>query len=254
LNHVCADLRHGCEKEARVSRAKFFCGFAMKRLLPITVFALFVLTEAAAGTITGTIEARGAPDGEQAAGDGKYESRRYKFVEKLDYTQLRDFVVYIEGPMSQIAPASAAPLAVTTQKDASFDPHVLPIMVGTTVRWPNEDDIFHNVFSMSETKEFNLGLYHKERTPDITFDKAGRVDVFCAIHSKMHCIILVLPNPYFAMADARRRYVIKDVPAGTYKLKAWQERLPGQVKDVVVPEQGEVKVNFILGLDELPKY
>ena len=82
----------------------------------------------------------------------------------------------------------------------------------------------------------------------------GRVDVFCAIHSQMHCIVLVLPNPYFAKADGNRRFVIKDVPAGTYKLKAWHERLPSQVKEVVVPAQGEVRVDFVLGLGQLPKY
>src|SRR6185503_20057849 len=122
------------------------------------------------------------------------------------------------------------------------------IAVGSNVRWPNEDEIYHNVFSTSEAKEFNLGLYHKERTPEITFDRVGRVDVFCAIHTIMHCIILVLPNAFFSMADARGRFVIKDVPAGTYPLRAWHERMPGQVKEIVVPADGEVKVDFVLGL------
>ena len=140
------------------------------------------------------------------------------------------------------------------QKEAAFEPHVLPVAVGTTVRWPNEDDIYHNVFSMSDTKEFDLGLYKKEKEPGLVFDKAGRVDVFCGIHSKMHCIVLVVPNPYFAKADAKRRFVIRDVPAGTYKLRAWHERLPSRTIDVVVPESGEVKVDFVLGLGELPKY
>ena len=105
---------------------------------------------------------------------------------------------------------------------------------------------------MSDKKEFNLGLYGKEKTPLIVFDQVGRVDVFCSIHTKMHCIILVLPSAYFSMADARGRYVIKDVPAGTYRIKAWQERMPPLVKEVVVPAEGEVKLDFILGLSELP--
>jgi hypothetical protein len=129
----------------------------------------------------------------------------------------------------------------------------LPVVVGTTVRWPNEDDIFHNVFSMTETQDFNLGFYKKDKVPEVQFDRLGRVDVFCAIHTNMHCIILVLPNPYFAVADNRRRFVIKNVPAGTYRLRAWHERLPSQTKDVVVPAQGEVTVNFSLGVAELPK-
>ena len=139
------------------------------------------------------------------------------------------------------------------QRDATFEPHVLPVVVGTAVLWPNEDEIFHNVFSMTETQDFNLGFYKKEKMPEVRFDKLGRVDVFCAIHTNMHCIILVLPNPYFAVVDARHRYVIKNVPAGVYRLRAWHERLPSQVREVVVPAEGDVKVDFVLGVAELPK-
>src|SRR3954463_12263114 len=158
-----------------------------------------------AGSIVGTV--RGlppAPAAESAGGGGAYESRRYKYVEKIDYTALRDFVVYIDESLDVVVPAEQRNRVVkTTQRDANFDPHVLPVVVGTTVRWPNEDDIFHNVFSMSDVKEFNLGYYKKEQVPELQFDRVGRVDVFCAIHSKMHCIILVLPNPYFATADEK---------------------------------------------------
>ncbi len=203
-----------------------------------------------AGTITGVIAAEAPPAPTEAGGGGAYASRRYKFVEKVDYEALRDFVVNIDQLVAP--PAGPAPLKIV-QKEATFEPHVLPIVVGTTVRWPNEDDIFHNVFSMTETQDFNLGFYKKEKVPEVQFDRLGRVDVFCAIHTNMHCIILVLPNPYFAVADNRRRFVIRNVPAGTYRLRAWHERLPSQTKDVVVPAQGEVTVNFALGVAELPK-
>jgi plastocyanin len=208
-----------------------------------------------AGTIIGTV--RGvAPTGgpEAGGGGGSYESRRYKFVEKIDYDHLADFVVYIDQPVEEVTPTAPRLAAVTTQRDANFDPHVLPVAVGTTVRWPNDDDIYHNVFSMSEAKEFDLQYYKKERTPEVLFDKVGRVDVFCSIHTKMHCIILVVPNSFFAMADAKGRFAIKNVPAGTYKLRAWHERLPSQLKTVVVPADGDVHVDFALGVGELPKY
>ncbi|ATC62785.1 hypothetical protein CMV30_01715 [Nibricoccus aquaticus] len=204
-----------------------------------------------AGTITGTVLARGA-DEAAGAGGGNYQSRRYKFVEKIDYDSLEDFVVYIDQVMP--ARSGATTQAKMVQKEAAFEPHVLPVAVGTTVRWPNEDDIYHNVFSMSDTKEFDLGMYKKEKEPALVFDRTGRVDVFCSIHSKMHCIVLVVPNQYFAKADAKRKFVIRDVPAGTYKLRAWHERLPSRTLDVVVPETGDVKVDFVLGLGELPKY
>jgi hypothetical protein len=203
-----------------------------------------------AGTITGTVEAVPPTPPGGAAADGAYASRRYKFVDKLDYEHLTDFVVYIDQLVAP--PPGPVPLKVV-QRDATFEPHVLPIVVGTMVRWPNEDDIFHNVFSMTETQDFNLGFYKKEVVPEVRFDRLGRVDIFCAIHTNMHCIILVLPNPFFAMADGHRRFVIKNVPAGTYRLKAWHERVPPSVRDVVVPAEGEVKVNFVLGVAEIPK-
>jgi hypothetical protein len=204
-----------------------------------------------AGTITGTVTARGAPEAPGGGGGDNYASRRYKFVERVDYTKLSDFVVYIDQ-----VPATPPPpgRATVIQKDAAFEPRVLPVSVGSIVQWPNEDDIYHNVFSMSEPKEFNLGLYSaKEAPPAITFDKTGRVDVFCSIHTKMHCIVLVLPNPWFALSDARGRFVIRDVPSGTYKLRAWHERLPGATKEITVPAEGEVTVDFTLGLEALPK-
>lgn len=219
-------------------------------LLFLSAFALAALS-CAAGTITGTVTARAPEVPESGGGAGNaYSSRRYKFAEKIDYDALRDFVINIE---ELVAPQAGPAPKTIVQKEVTFEPHVLPIVVGTTIRWPNEDDIFHNVFSMTETQNFDLKFYKKEKVPEVRFDRLGRVDVFCAIHSNMHCIILVLPNPYFAVADGQRRYMIKDVPAGTYRLRAWHERLPQQVKEIVVPADGEVKVNFVLGVAELPK-
>ena len=224
---------------------------ALMRIMLLAILAAPVA--AVAGTIKGTV--RGAPPlgAAEPPGSGAYESRRYKFVEKVNYDELRDFVVHIDQPLATIAGAPPSQTVKTTQKNANFDPHVLPIMVGTTVRWPNEDAIFHNVFSMSDVKEFDLGYYKQEAVPEVTFSRVGRVDVFCAIHSRMHCIILVLPNPLFALADDRGRFVIPDVPPGTYRLKAWQERLPSQTKEVVVPAEGEVEVDFVLRVGSLPK-
>lgn len=211
---------------------------------------------AGAGTIVGTV--RGVPPSSpagDAAASGAYDSRRYKYVEKIDYDHLRDFVLYLDQPMPAAgAPAPALATVTTTQRDANFDPHVLVVAAGTTVRWPNEDDIFHNVFSMSDAKQFDLGYYKKEKTPEVVFDRPGIVDVFCAIHTRMHCVIVVTPNRFFAKADDRGRFTIANVPAGTYQLRAWHERLPAKTVDVTVPAEGEVKVAVTLSLDELPKY
>jgi len=207
------------------------------------------------GTITGTVAAHGKAEVENAATGGRYDSRKYKFVEKVNYSELRDFVVFIEGRLTNGPTSTNSVQTVLTQKDAMFKPHVLPVFVGTTVRWPNEDDIFHNVFSVSETRPFDLGLYKGNPTEKaVPFDKPGRVDVFCSIHSHMHCVVLVLENPYFAVTDSRNRYAIAHVPPGAYTLKAWHERLPPEVKDITVPEHGDVKVDFTLGINNLPKF
>ncbi|MDB6054208.1 MAG: hypothetical protein JWN25_1731, partial [Verrucomicrobiales bacterium] len=167
------------------------------------------------GNIVGTVTAHGRPEVSDETG-GKYDSRKFKFAEKMDYEALKDFVVYIdEIPKEKPIPPSK-PVEVVTQKDAIFNPHVLPVLVGTTVQWPNKDEIFHNVFSFSEPKEFDLGLYKNAETPkSVIFDKPGKVDVFCSIHKEMHCIVLVLPTPYFASTNSKKRYVIQNVPAGT---------------------------------------
>jgi plastocyanin len=153
----------------------------------------------------------------------------------------------------------AKPVQVVTtkkevsQKGATFNPHVLPIVVGTTVEWPNRDEIFHNVFSISEPNSFDLGLYKDPEVKTWKFDAVGRVDVFCSIHSSMNCIVLVLPNSYYSTTSKKGLYTITNVPAGTYKVKAWHERMPADIRQITVPENGEVKVDFTLGIKNLPK-
>ena len=202
-----------------------------------------------AGTIIGTIRGQGPPGASQAGPAGKYESRKYKFADRILYTDLKDFVVFIDEPSDQ-GSISTNKIPIVTQKDATFRPHVLPVRVGTTVEWPNEDDIFHNVFSISESNPFDLGLYKHPSIKEKRFATPGRVDVFCAIHRDMHCIVLVLETPYFAVADQKNRYAITNVPAGKYRLKGWQERLPSRTNEVIVPENGEVRVDFILGFSD----
>ena len=212
------------------------------------------------GTIVGNVRAEGKTDEDNSASaGGAYASHKYKFVERVDYAAMHDFVVYIEGPVGATNAVKTNSVQVTTQRvaqhGAMFVPHVLPVMEGTTVAWPNHDDIFHNVFSVSDAKQFDLGLYKGDPPGKrVTFDKPGRVDVFCSIHERMHCIVLVLQNPYFASTDERGNYTIPNVPAGTYKLKAWHERLPADEREITVPADGEVKENFVLGIKNLPKY
>jgi plastocyanin len=230
----------------------------MKFFVSVIILATICAT-ALAGTIVGNVHAEGKSDADSGtATDGAYANRKYKFVEKVDYAAMHDFVVYVEGSMGTNGTSTNVTEVATTrvaQQGAMFMPHILPVMAGTTVEWPNEDAIYHNVFSMSDAKQFDLGLY-KGKDPDkkVVFDKPGRVDVFCSIHSNMHCIILVLDNQYFASTDENGNYKISDVPPGAYKLKAWHERLPADEKEIIVPTNGEAKVDFTLGIKNLPQY
>jgi plastocyanin len=204
-----------------------------------------------AGTITGTVRAEGKAGADADALCGKYDSRQFKFLERINYAELRDFIVFIDGPVAGQTNAPDKPMQVTTervtQQGAIFLPHVLPIMAGTTVEWPNNDEILHNVFSLSDTTNFNLGLYRSPTVGKVTFNKPGRADVFCSIHSRMSCIVLVLENPFFAAANEKGRYAIPNVPPGKYQLKAWHERMPSQSMDITVPVSGDVKMDFTLG-------
>src|SRR5438045_3581091 len=127
----------------------------MKRISLIVCGVTFAVTAVLrAGTISGLVRAEGKPEAEQGAAGGKYDSRKYKFAERINYAELRDFVVYIDGPVGDKPVVPPPAMAVETrrvaQKGAQFTPHVMPVLVGTTVAWPNNDDIYHNVFSMSE--------------------------------------------------------------------------------------------------------
>ena len=230
----------------------------MNRLLrPIALASLAILLSSAssqAGTIVGSIRAS-SPGAEETGGQSAYQSRRYKFLEKVDYSDLTDFVISIDGKEISPDPEKPAPTASVEQRDGAFHPRILPIVAGTEVSWPNRDDIYHNVFSMSEARPFDLGMYKSSDDPKrLVFEKPGQIDVFCAIHAQMNCVVLVLPNPWFALSDRRGRFTIENVPAGKHRLKAWHERLPSKYLEIDVPEEGEVEVDIVMGLAELPKF
>lgn len=220
----------------------------------LTFFLLF--RAANAGTLYGTVTAQPNPDLARAGGTaagGKYDSRQFKFVPKIKYDEIKDFVVYLDQALTNNATTEKPEIKdVVTQQDAMFHPHVMPILMGTTIRWPNKDDIFHNVFSISDAKNFDLGLYKDPEIKTVEFDKTGRVDVFCSIHSQMNCVVLVLQNRYFAATDTKGSYRIPNIPAGKYKFHAWHERLPGQVKEISIPESGDVREDFVVGVVNLP--
>ena len=113
------------------------------------------------------------------------------------------------------------------QRNEQFVPHVLAITAGTWVDFPNDDTTYHNVFSLSKTKEFNLGRYAAGKSKAIQFDHPGVVRVFCDIHSHMSAFILVFAHRFFAVTDDDGRYRLDNVPPGSYTLAVWNETVHG---------------------------
>ncbi|HXH07240.1 MAG TPA: carboxypeptidase regulatory-like domain-containing protein [Vicinamibacterales bacterium] len=160
----------------------------------------------------------------------------------------RRSVVYLEAaPRRAFDDDRVETRATMDQRNETFIPHVLAIMAGTVVDFPNNDRTYHNVFSLSRAKSFDLGRYPTGHSKAVRFDRPGIVRVFCDIHSHMSAFILVFGHPYFAVTDDQGRYRIADVPAGTYTVAVWNEAVPGESRRVVVPEGGDVEVNFTLG-------
>jgi len=153
-----------------------------------------------------------------------------------------DVVIWIDGPV----PAERAPKhAVLVQSGIRFLPTFLVVSVGQTVEMPNDDNVAHNVYSMSPAKKFNLGVYGKGESRSVTFDKPGWVDLNCWLHKRMNAKILVVPNPYFARAN-NGTYHISGLPPGTYKIVATRFGAPNAAKKAVVTSRGPVIIDFNL--------
>jgi plastocyanin len=150
------------------------------------------------------------------------ENERYEIVSKAGVlaTDPPRAVVYLEGSF----PRSAnLPTKTVGQKDLAFRPPLLAIEVGTKVEFPNQDDTYHNIFSYSPAKRFDLGRYPPEQNPppSVLFDKPGLVTLRCDIHEHMRGLILVLATPYFAITDTQGHFRLTNLPAGHHLLKAW---------------------------------
>lgn len=128
-------------------------------------------------------------------------------------------VVWLEAPG---APATTAPRVVLDQRNLTFSPHVLAVRVGTTVDFPNNDRVFHNVFSFRDGKRFDLGMYPVGALKRITFDQPGLSRLFCNIHPNMAAYIMAVDSPYFAVSGADGAFTMAPVPPGSYTYRAWR--------------------------------
>ena len=164
-----------------------------------------------------------------------------------DPGERRSSVVYLERfPVAAFEPGGDR-RARLNQRGERFVPHVLAIVAGTWVDFPNSDRTYHNVFSLSKDNEFNLGRYASGRSRAVRFDRPGIVRVFCEIHSHMSAFILVFAHRFFAVTDDDGRYRIDGIPPGTYTLAVWNETVHGDPprRQIVIGEGGgEIAADF----------
>ncbi|HWL15350.1 MAG TPA: carboxypeptidase regulatory-like domain-containing protein [Opitutus sp.] len=171
--------------------------------------------------------------------------RRYEIVSKGGVVAVSPplAVVYLEGAF----PRPEQPRVVQLpQKDLAFATALLPIQVGTRVEFPNLDDTYHNIFSYSAPKRFDLGRYRGDERPipSETFDMPGLVTLRCDIHEHMRAIVLVLETPYFVVTDPEGNFRLSGVPAGRYILSAWIDSKTTLRQPVEIAPDGTLRVNF----------
>ncbi len=179
----------------------------MKTLMPLLV-SLALATPLLAGDIHGKVVAKGMRDS-------------------------ADAVVYVAAvPGKTFAPKGQAQM---NQQNMKFEPHVLPVLEGTTVEFLNSDSVTHNVFSPDAcAPKFNLGTWPKGQTKAHLFAKPCFASILCMIHPEMEAFVAVLPTPYYAVTDANGGYSIANVPDGAYTVKVWHPKLKGTQKAVTV--------------------
>jgi len=164
--------------------------------------------------------------------------------------ELENVVLYLEGTVKAaevpFARRPAASEPTIRQVDETFVPQVLAIQTGDTVHFPNDDPFFHNVFSLSGARSFDLGRYPKNQVRSVKFDRPGIVKIFCHIHSHMNAVIRVFDHPYFCRAGSNGAFSISHVPEGTYTLVAWHQRLKLQRQVIRVQPGGNTAVDMVL--------
>ena len=152
-------------------------------------------------------------------------------------------VIYLEGSLP-----TKPSTGTMQQKGREFLPDMLALPAGSTVSFPNLDPIFHNVFSLSKPKEFDLGNYPKDHTRTVTFAKSGIVFVNCHLHANMGAVIVITPNQWNTRADDAGRFSLDDVPPGTYTVVAWHKAAGFFRQQVTVTASGSTPVSFFIPL------
>ena len=157
-------------------------------------------------------------------------------------------IVYLEGPLPASATPSLHGVFRMDQVNRRFSPDLLVVPVGATVSFPNMDPVFHNVFSLSKPKEFDLGSYDKGDSRNVTFTKPGIVSVFCHLHPNMEGTIVVAPSQYFAHVDSSGAFRLPAVPPGEYTVVAWHKAAGFFRKRMLVEPGHTATADFLIPL------
>jgi plastocyanin len=158
-------------------------------------------------------------------------------------SERRHVVVYLRSAR----PQRVEPMRVSiNQRNETFTPRVVAVTVGSEVDFPNDDAIYHNVFSLSRARTFNLGRYPRGDTRRVRFDRPGIVKVFCDIHSHMSATVMVFDHPWFAMPDDTGRFALGTVPPGDHDVTAWHERLGDTTARVRIEPGRVATTDFVL--------
>jgi plastocyanin len=201
---------------------------------------------AATGSLTGRVHVVAHP-ARRLATAGVYPGRIVGIQAERDTSELDNVIVFVNSSMR----VDSAPQQVSIrQTNEEFIPHVVAVTAGSTVEFPNDDLIFHNVFSLSRAATFDLGRYPRNASKARTFTKPGVVKVFCHLHSHMSAIVRVFSHPYFAVPDQTGRFTIADVQAGRVDVTAWHERAGEVTQKVNVDDGGATELTFSLPLTD----
>jgi plastocyanin len=215
---------HGAPKARRSGLVG--ASFALSRSDLLLVVALLLFARPShsespprLGTIHGRVEVRR----EAVPSEGRPSVAELGHHAPRDTPDRRQSVVYLETAPQAAFETPAPGHARLDQRNETFVPYVLAVTVGSTVDFPNNDRIYHNVFSLSKPKRFDLGRYPRGQSRSVRFDRPGVVRVFCEIHSHMSAFILVFAHRYFAATDGEGRYRLEGVPPGAYTLAVWND-------------------------------
>lgn len=212
---------------------------------PAGIGASWTVDDSTTARVTGAVTVVTRPT-RRLASAGAYPGRHVAIASQHDPSELPNVVVFVAAP-----PTPSAPLRPTMrQVDEEFVPHVMAVTTGSTVDFPNDDLLFHNVFSLSRAAVFDLGRYPRGRSKSRTFDKPGIVKVYCHLHSHMSALIRVFDHPYFAIPDAQGRFEIAGLPPGAHRVVAWHERVGEVIAEATLTADRPVELSFSLPLTE----